>query len=104
MTVGSDWIITPSPNLFPPLQGMLQRDAESVDLAYALRLVTVEGARAIGRANSQGSLEKGKSADFIVLDQNLFDIPVDDIGRTRVLRTVFEGRTVYRADESPEAR
>ena len=35
--------ITPNPNLFPPLQGMLQRGSESVDLAYARRLVTIEG-------------------------------------------------------------
>lgn len=99
LTVGSDWIITPDPNLFPALQGMVQRGAESVDLPYALRAVTIEGARAIGRADRQGSIECGKSADLIVLDRNLFDVHPDDIGGTRVLRTVFEGRTVYAEGE-----
>ncbi|NKX53128.1 amidohydrolase [Arthrobacter mobilis] len=98
MTVGSDWIITESPNLFPGLQGMLQHGEESVDLATAIQSVTIAGARAVNREQSQGSIEVGKSADFIVLDRNLFDVPVDDIGTTAVLRTVFEGETVYAAD------
>jgi predicted amidohydrolase YtcJ len=101
LTVGSDWIITPDPNLFPALQGMLQRRDQSVDLEYALRALTIEGARAIGRADRQGSVERGKSADLIVLDRNLFDVAPDEIGGTRVLRTVFEGRTVFEAAEQP---
>ncbi len=98
MTVGSDWIITANPNLFPGLQGMLQHGEESIDLATALESLTLSGARAVGRENLQGSLEIGKSADFIVLDQNLFDVSIDQIGRTAVLRTVFEGETVYSQD------
>ena len=42
-----------------------------------------------------GSIEKGKYADFLVLDRNLLEIPLDDIDETTVLRTVFSGRTVY---------
>ena len=44
-----------------------------------------------------GSIEKGKLADFIVLDQNLLEIPVDDISETQVLKTVFNGEVVYSA-------
>ena len=98
LTVGSDWIITPNPNLFPAIQGMLRRDGESVDLEFALRAVTIAGAEAVGLAHRQGTLEPGKSADFIVLDRDLFSIPVDDIGDTQVLRTVFEGRVVHDAE------
>lgn len=97
MTVGSDWIITENPNLFPGLQGMLQDGNQAVDLTAALEAVTIIGARAIGRQDLQGSLEAGKSADFIVLDRHLFDIPVEEIGATQVLATVFEGTTVYTA-------
>lgn len=95
MTVGSDWIITEDPNLFPGLQGMLEHGTESVELEEALRALTIEGARAVGREERTGSLTPGKSADFIVLDRILDDVPVDSIGGTRVLRTVFEGRTVH---------
>jgi predicted amidohydrolase YtcJ len=101
LTVGSDWIITPDPNLFPALQGMLQRRDQSVDLEYALNALTIEGARAVGRADRQGSIEPGKSADFIVLDRNLLEVDTDDIGETQVLRTIFEGRTVFEAANQP---
>ena len=95
MTVGSDWIIMDSPNLFPGLQGMLQHGDQAIDLASAIEAMTIVGARAVGREAQQGSLEVGKSADFVVLDRNLFDVSIDDIGTTNVLRTVFEGETVY---------
>ncbi|GAA1125075.1 amidohydrolase [Citricoccus alkalitolerans] len=95
MTVGSDWIITENPNLFPGLQGMLEHGTESIDLPRALHAVTLAGAKAINRAEHQGSLEVGKTADFIVLDRNLFEIPLEKIGGTEVLRTVFEGCTVF---------
>lgn len=30
---------------------------------------------------------------------NLFDIPISEISETRVLRTIFEGKTVYDTEE-----
>jgi predicted amidohydrolase YtcJ len=46
-----------------------------------------------------GSNEVGKHADFIVLDRNLFTIPVDEISEARVELTMFNDRVVYlRAD------
>jgi cytosine/adenosine deaminase-related metal-dependent hydrolase len=44
-----------------------------------------------------GSIEEGKYADMIVLDRNLFQIPAENISDTKVLVTIFEGKTVYRA-------
>ncbi|HKR87116.1 MAG TPA: amidohydrolase [Phenylobacterium sp.] len=95
VTIGSDWALTENPNLFPALQGMLDRGTESVSLKSALEMMTIAGARAVGHDKKTGSLEPGKSADFIVLDRNLFGIPVADVGQTRVLMTVFEGKVVY---------
>ncbi len=100
LTIGTDWVVTPTPNLFPALEGMLDRGDESIDLPTALRAMTLNGAYAVGRETSSGSLEQGKSADFIVLDQNLFEIPVSEISETRVLMTVFEGSSVYKAVNS----
>jgi predicted amidohydrolase YtcJ len=97
VTIGSDWILTDSPNLFPALGGMLDRGEESVSLEDAIEMMTIAGTRAVGMGHQRGSLEVGKMADFIVLDQDLFEVPVSKIGETRVLRTVFEGSTVYQA-------
>ena len=44
-----------------------------------------------------GTLEIGKQADLIVLDQNLFEIPTNEIAKTKVLLTLVDGREVYRA-------
>ncbi len=100
LTIGTDWVVTPTPNLFPALDGMLDRGDESIELPAALRAMTLNGAYAVNRDTMSGSLEQGKSADFIILDRNLFDIPVYEISETRVLRTVFEGRTVFSAEET----
>ncbi|MFE5699839.1 amidohydrolase [Rhodococcus koreensis] len=100
MTVGSDWIITPNPNLFPALQGMLQRGDEAVDLATAVYLMTLGGARVVGRDHVQGTITPGKSGDLIVLDRNIFEVPSEHVGSTQVLRTLFEGRTVFDAEIS----
>jgi len=48
-----------------------------------------------------GTLEVGKRADLIVLDQNLFEIPKTEIGSTQVLRTVVDGKVVYAAASDP---
>ena len=96
--VGSDWIITPTPNIFPALQGMLERGDESIDLASALATVTINGALVTRQDHLIGSIEKGKYATFIVLNQNLFKIPVNKVHETVVDMTIFEGRVVYEAN------
>jgi hypothetical protein len=36
-----------------------------------------------------------KSADFIVINQNILEVPVEKIHKTKVLQTVLQGKTVY---------
>ena len=46
-----------------------------------------------------GSIEIGKKADFIILNQNLLDLEndnkLDDISETKVLSTWFDGEEIY---------
>ena len=46
-------------------------------------------------ADETGSIVSGKSADFIVLDRNLFKVPANQIGKVKVEKTFFQGREVY---------
>lgn len=47
----------------------------------------------------KGTLEVGKLGDFIVLDKDIMACPEDEIKEITVLRTVLDGRTVYRKTE-----
>jgi predicted amidohydrolase YtcJ len=58
---------------------------------------TYNGAYANFLENETGSIEVGKQADMIVLDQNLFEIPTNEIAKTKVLLTLVGGQEVYRA-------
>ncbi|MBM3462942.1 MAG: amidohydrolase [Armatimonadetes bacterium] len=77
----------------PPGPGWLPE--QKVTLPTMLAAYTIEGAYLNDQEKITGSLEVGKSADLIVLDRNLFDIPVSDIHRVKVVLTLLEGRTVY---------
>ena len=44
-----------------------------------------------------GSIEKGKAADMVILDRNLFEIDPGSIIESRVVFTVFAGEIVYDA-------
>ncbi|QUD88845.1 amidohydrolase [Phenylobacterium montanum] len=68
---------------------------ESITLPEAIEAYTLGGARALGRQDEFGSLSLGKSADFIVLDQDILGVPIDKVGQTKVLQTWFMGRKVF---------
>ena len=68
-----------------------------LDLPAAIAAHTINGAYIMRRENEIGSLEVGKHADLIVLDQNLFEIPVDSIRDTNVLLTVIGGKKAWEA-------
>lgn len=87
----------PSPSLLPAAQAtFLGGHVPSLDRALAL--VTIERAQAEGTDGQTGSLEPGKLANLMVLDQNLFSIPPERVGTVRVQAILLEGRCVYDAD------
>jgi predicted amidohydrolase YtcJ len=68
---------------------------QAIGLADALRIFTVEGARAARRDSVAGSLAVGKSADLIVLEKDLFEINPAEISRELLEMTWFAGELVY---------
>jgi predicted amidohydrolase YtcJ len=70
---------------------------EAITIGDVLRAYTINGARALGRETEFGSIAVGKSADFIVLDRDILNVPPDEIGGTRVLQTWFQGKRVFTA-------
>jgi predicted amidohydrolase YtcJ len=72
---------------------------EAVSLEDAIKAYTLGAAFAGRREKEEGSLEPGKLADLIVIDQDLFKIPAAQIDKTEVTLTMVGGKVVY---ESPK--
>ena len=70
---------------------------ECVSLEDMIASFTINGAYANFIDQETGSLEVGKQADVIILDQNLFEIPTNEIAQTKVLLTFVDGKEVFRA-------
>jgi predicted amidohydrolase YtcJ len=68
-----------------------------IGLGDAIRVMTLGGAHSMRKQRELGSIEKGKSADMVVLDRNLFAIDRNSIIDTRVVYTIFAGKIVYDA-------
>jgi len=61
----------------------------------ALRSITIWAAKADFLEQRKGSLEVGKDADFVVLDQDIMNIPVEKIPATHILNTFLMGEEVF---------
>jgi predicted amidohydrolase YtcJ len=69
---------------------------QEMSLKEAFRCFTLDAAYAGHQEKTLGSLEVGKYADFIVVDQDLFKVSVYDIYKTTVLETWQAGHRVYK--------
>lgn len=70
---------------------------ELITLKQAFQALTINGAWQLGLENERGSIKIGKYADFVLADQDVFNCPVTDIHKTKVVSTWFEGEKVYQA-------
>jgi len=63
-----------------------------------LKGMTIWGAYFNFEEDEKGTIEKGKSADFIIIDQNIMKIEADKIPYTKVLKTFVDGELVFQKD------
>ncbi len=85
----------------PAIPGVLNA-SERLDIHQAIASYTINAARILGMEKEIGSIEAGKKADLIVVDQDILDLAARGEARrisdTRVLRVVFGGREVLARD------
>ena len=56
-----------------------------------LKGMTIWAAFASFEENEKGSIEPGKFADFIILDKDIMEIPIEEIPNANVLHTYIDG-------------
>ncbi len=76
-----------------PKKGWYMEQTLSVE--EAVKGYTITPAVASGTGRQLGSISKGKLADMIVLDQDIFNITPDRIADTKVDITIFNGKIVH---------
>ncbi|HKS43088.1 MAG TPA: amidohydrolase family protein [Blastocatellia bacterium] len=106
LVFGSDWTVAPiSPILGihaavtrATIDGKNPRGwipEQKVKVEEAVRAYTTSCAYAEFAENNKGALEAGKLADIVVLSQDIFRIPPDEIQKTTVVYTITGGRVVF---------
>jgi len=106
ITASSDW---PSDSMNPmagmqvavtrqPLDGSKPpvQPEERITLAAAIAAYTRNAAWAAGEDAMNGTIARGKAADLVVLEKDLFAVDIRELHRVRVLLTLLDGEPVYR--------
>ena len=108
IVAGSDWSVS-SMNPFLAMEvavtrqdprepdGRVLTPQHRVGVQQILEAYTINGAKAAFVEDELGSIEAGKRADLIVLDRDPFAIDPHELSEVQVLRTLLDGREMYRA-------
>jgi predicted amidohydrolase YtcJ len=106
LAFGSDWYVAPP----TPLEGIYAAvtrrtidekqpggwvPEQKITVEEALRAYTTGAAYAEFAEGEKGSLERGKLADFVLIDRDLTRIPPETIRDARVMMTVVGGQVVF---------
>lgn len=80
-----------------PYTGRTLHVEEAVTLDDMMAAYTINAARALKQEDRTGSIEVGKLADLVVLDQDPWQVAATSLLDVHVLQTIFDGRVVYDA-------
>jgi predicted amidohydrolase YtcJ len=105
LAFGSDWFVAPA----TPLEGIYAAvtrrtldganpngwyPEQKISVEDALRAYTSGAAYASFDEHDKGTLERGKLADFVMIDRDITRIAPEEIGQARVMMTVVGGHIV----------
>lgn len=102
---GSDWpVVSMSPFegihaavTARTLDGKVWLSEHSLTVAESLRAYSQAPAIAVGRADRGGTIELGRLADLVILDDDPLTISPERLKEVRVWRTIVNGRVVFAA-------
>ncbi len=68
----------------------------SLTRKQALKAMTIWAAKSMFEEDVKGSIEKGKNADFVVLDRDIMNVPQAELHSPQILKTYVQGECVYK--------
>jgi predicted amidohydrolase YtcJ len=110
---GTDFPVTPPPSTIHEIHCWMNRSCfpggpeweeyhgrvlgneKPASLAESVKGLTWGGAYQMRMENYAGTIEKGKSADMVILDTDLENTPKEEIYKVNVMKTLFKGKVVY---------
>ncbi len=89
-------VVRKDQNMFPEngfqIENALSREE-------ALKAMTIWAAKSTFDENEKGSLEKGKYADFVILEKDIMKVPETEIFKIKIIKTYINGEKVYEAEK-----
>ncbi len=76
-------------------EGRVWGPNQRISVDEAIRVCTINGARASFEEHVKGSIASGKFADFVILAADPHEVDPDQIKKIEVVRTVAGGRTMH---------
>jgi predicted amidohydrolase YtcJ len=68
---------------------------QSISLRSSIAMHTRNSAYQLHQAGSTGAITRGRQADLVVLDRNLFDVKLTEVSTTKVMMTMVNGDIVH---------
>lgn len=98
VTLSSDWNVNDINPLIGIANSLKMGTTGLPDVHSAIRAYTINAAKSLGISDITGSITIGKSADFVILKQDITQLSADNITNTKILMTVLQGEIVFDAD------
>ncbi|ARC32370.1 MULTISPECIES: amidohydrolase [Bacillus cereus group] len=99
VSLSSDWDVNEL-NPLVTISNALSIDEKGLsNVQAAIDAYTIKPAKALGLDKITGSIEVGKSADIVILNEDITKMSVDKIPSVKVLMTVLQGEVVYHKGE-----
>lgn len=109
LALGTDWPVAPLDPLRNIMAAVTRQTLDGkhpggwmaeqkISIEEAARAYTLGAAHAEFADAVKGSITKGKLADLVILDRDIFTIPATEIAKAQVRMTIIDGQVAYQND------